>query len=910
MRRIPGLRSLFRLPPTDARVAGEVSDEVAFHLDMQTRDLEAQGLAPAAARAEALRRFGDVRATRDELSRIDRARVRRSGWLEWWEVLAKDVRYAARGLAKQPTFTAFVVATLALGIGANTAMFSIADALVLRSLPVAHAERLTLLRSGTAETRMTSWPNPVWEAIRDRSALHDGAFAFSMNGFDLSERGEADPVEGLRASGGIFRVLGVRALVGRTFTEADDRRDGGPDGPVTVLGYGFWQRHFGGADVLGRTIALNRVPFTIIGVTPPEFFGPEVGRTFDVAIPLNTVALVNGDAEALDGRTSWWLNIMIRLAPQQTAEQATARLRAVQRQIAEETRPPNQRPENAARFLAAPFVLTPAALGRSQLRDSYRKPVLILLGLVGLTLLIACGNIANLMLARTAARRHELSVRTALGASGVRLARQLFTESLLLAAAGAAVGVLVAVWSSRMIVSQLSTGDDRVFLAVGLDWQMLAFTAAVAAGTALLFGTVPAIRAARVAPIEAMKDQGRGTSSGRRLGLAGSLVVAQVTLSLVLLIAAGLFVRSFASLATLDPGFDKNRVLLVHIGTRRAGLEPSAHAAMYERILSETRSVPGVERAALSQITPASGSMWNEQLELPERPELSEEQRLALVNLVSPGWFATLGIPFIAGRDLSGTDRAGAPRAMVVNRAFVAKYVGRGNALGARIRLVTHYGDDPTPLEIVGVVEDAVYDSPREGAPPTMYWALAQQKDSPGGLSLVVRSASATPAALVRSVEAAALGVNPNLSFVARPLAEQIGTTMTQERLIAGLSGFFGVLALLLAAIGLYGVTSYAVTRRHIELGIRMALGSTPAAVVRLVLGRVVLLVASGVLLGALVSWWAASLVESLLFGLGPRDPATMIGAVTMLTVVGAIAGWLPAMRASRIDPARVLRED
>jgi predicted permease len=695
MRRIPGLRRLFRLPTTTARVTDEVSDEVAFHLDMQARDLEAQGLSPAQAREEALRRFGDVSAARMELGRIGRARVRREWRLESWEALLKDIRYAARGLARQPAFTAFVVATLALGIGANTAMFSIADALVLRTLPVPHANRLVLLRGSNPESRMRTWPNPVWEAIRDRRALHDGAFAFSMDGFDLSERGEADPVEGLRASGGIFDVLGVRALIGRTFTEADDRRGGGPDGPVAVLGYGFWKRRYGGADVVGRTIALNRVPFTIIGVTPPEFFGPEVGRTFDVAIPLGTVALMNGDAERLDSRSSWWLQIMIRLAARQTAEQATARLRAVQRQIAEEARPPNQRPENAARFLTDPFLLTPAAVGSSQLRDSYRKPVMILLGLVAVTLLIACGNIANLMLARTAARRHELSVRTALGASGSRLARQLFTESLLLAAAGAAFGVLVAVWSSRMIVAQLSLGDNPVFLSVGLDWRMLAFTATVAVGTAVMFGTVPAIRATRLAPVEAMKEQGRGTSPGRWAGLAGSLIVAQVAPSLVLLVVAGLFVRSFASLASRDPGFDADRVLVVNIDSRRAGLEPAARAAMFERLLAETRSVPGAERAALSQITPASGSMWNEILELPDRPELSEQERAVLVNVVSPGWFSTLGIPLLAGRDLSAGDAPGAPRAMVVNRAFVAKYVGRGNAIGARIGLVAHHGDDP-----------------------------------------------------------------------------------------------------------------------------------------------------------------------------------------------------------------------
>ncbi|MEO6526612.1 MAG: ABC transporter permease [Gemmatimonadaceae bacterium] len=910
MKRIPGLRRLFRLPTTPARVASEVSDEVAFHLEMQARDLEAQGLEPEAARAEAVRRFGDVGAARAELGAIDHARVRRSWRAEWWEALVRDVYYAARGLGRQPAFAAFVIVTLGLGIGANTAMFSIADALVLRELPVPHAERLTLLATGDVG-QSNEWTNPIWEAIRDRPALHDGAFAFSTTGFDLAERGEVDPVEGLRASGGIFDALGVRAHIGRTFTVADDRRGFGPDGPVAVIGYGFWQRRYGGdPGVVGRTINLNRAPYTIIGVTPPSFFGPEVGRAFDVAIPLNAVDLANGDAGQLDGRSNWWLTVMLRLAPGQSAAEATARLRAVQHQIADETRPTDLRADQASHHLEEPFTLAPASIGSSELRQSYRKPVLTLLAIVSLTLLIACGNIANLMLARTAARRHELSVRTALGASGGRLVRQLFAESALLSVAGAALGVLVAVWGSRLIVAQLSTTQNRVFLPVGVDWRMLAFTAAAAAGTALLFGTVPALRAARVDPSEAMKEQGRATSSGRRVGLAGSLVVAQVALSLVLLIAAGLFVRTFASLASVDVGFERDRALLVHIGTRRAGVDDSvARAAMYARILETARAVPGVSHAALSELTPVGGPMANFPMEFPWIPEHDKRERAVMMNVVSPGWFAALGTPVIAGRDFTSDDRLGSPRAMIVNRAFVAKYFGTENPIGRQIReLPTPHGD-PAPLEIVGVVGDAIYSSLRRGSPPTMYWALAQQNQQPGGQSLVVRAAAGTPMSLARSVETAVMSVNRDLTLVVRPLADQVNGSLVRERLVATLSGFFGALALLLAALGLYGVTSYAVTRRHIELGIRMALGSTPSGVVRLVLGRVALLVGGGVVLGAAIGWWASRFVETLLFGLAPRDPVTIAGAIVLLAAVGAFAGWLPAARASRIDPARVLRE-
>jgi putative ABC transport system permease protein len=439
---------------------------------------------------------------------------------------------------------------------------------------------------------------------------------------------------------------------------------------------------------------------------------------------------------------------------------------------------------------------------------------------------------------------------------------------------------------------------------------MLGFTALVAVSTAVLFGTVPSLRAARADPGEAMKEQGRGTSSGQRVGLTGMLVVAQVALSLVLLIGAGLLVRTFASLATVDLGFEKDRVLLVNIGSQRAGVDSAAaRLAMYERILDATRAVPGVASVALSDLTPLGRAMANWPLDFPWLPNLGRRDRAVLMNVVTPRYFATLGTPVIAGRDFDEGDRAGSPRVMIVNRAFVAKYLGGGNPIGRRIREGRMPEADATPLEIVGVVGDAVYSTQRAGSPPTMYWPLAQRRDLPGRVSLLVRPAAGSATSITRSVEAAVMGVNRDLTLVSQPLADQVNARLTRERLVATLSGFFGALALLLAALGLYGVTAYAVTRRQIELGIRMALGSTPTGVVRLVLGRVGLLVAGGVVFGALLGWWATRYIESLLFGLAPHDPVTIIGAIVVLAGVAGLAGWLPAARAARIDPARVLRE-
>ncbi len=825
------------------------------------------------------------------------------------ESFVSDFRDAWRALRATPLVSFVAILSLALGIGANAAMFSLVDALVLRGLPVRHADRLAMLFDDVSKASF--WSQPIWESVKRRPQISDGAFAFSGFRFNLADGGEVDPADGLFASGRMFEVMGVDAVLGRTFSEADDVAGGGPDGPVAVLSYGFWQRRFGGAaDIISRRITINRAQFTVVGVSGPRFFGPEVGRSFDVAVPLNTEPWIRKERTNFGSHGSW-LQMVFRLAPGQTPEQATAAWRQVQPQIRDETLPTGRRPDELARYLANALTIRPGSTVQG-IRDQYEKPLFALMGIVGLTLLIACGNIANLLLARATARRHEFSVRSALGASAGRLARQLLAESVLLSAVGAALGVVVALLGSRFLVSQLSMTTNRifnrVFIDVGIDWRMLVFTAAVGITTALLFGVAPAFRSARVAPIDAMKEQGRGTSSARG-GFAGSLVMVQVALSLILLIGAGLFVRTFAALSNRDLGLDRDGILVLDLNAERAGADSAARVAIYERLVQSVRAIPEVSNAALSSITPVSGTNSTRRMLRVDRPPLPEADRRVWVNVISPGWFSTMGTHVVAGRDFDDRDRAGAARAVIVNETYVRKHFGSENPLGQLIVEEPASFADPTPLEIVGVIEDAVYRSVREPVPPTMYWPVAQQVRPPVIMSLMARVRTAALGTVSRDVIVAVAAVNANLNTSVRPFSDIVDAALSRERLVAKLSGFFGVLALILAALGLYGVTSYSVNRRHTELGIRMALGTTPSAVVRLVLSRVGMLVAGGLLVGTLVSWWATQFTGALLYNLAPRDVPTMVGAVVLLACVATISAWLPARRAARIDPASVMRD-
>jgi len=822
-----------------------------------------------------------------------------------------DLSYALRALRSTPIVTAVAVLSLALGIGANTAIFSLINALMLRSLPVKDPQRLVQVL--TAEKR-TSWTNPLWEQIRARDRqIFDGAFAYSTPRFNLATGGETQFVNGVMASGEYFDVLGVRAVVGRTFSPTDDVRGGGPDGPVAVLSGTFWLRHFGGAlDVIGKPIMLDRVQFTIVGVTSAEFTGIDQGNEFDVAIPLGTEPLIRGAGEsAMDQRSWWWLRILARLKDGESVDHSLAALRTVQPQIREATLPQNSRPENVARYLKDPFALRLAANGPANMGRQYRDPLLLIMGVVALVLVIACANIANLLLARANARRHELTVRVALGASRWRIARQLLLESTLLSAAGAGLGLAFARWGAALLVREFSVDDPPITLDVGIDWMVLGFTALVAVITAVLFGTVPALRATRVQPNDALKEQGRSIIGESRFGFGSVMVILQIALSLVLVIGAGLFIRTFASLNHVRLGFNPDPLLIVEMNGKRSAVAADNRPDLWERMRQAALAVPGVQGAALQNITPLTFSGWNTLIENPPGLSLGEDQRLVNVNAVSRDWFATQSITFVAGRDFTDQDRKGALHAIVVNETLVKKYFGGGNAIGKTLREITRPGVTSPDLHIVGIVRDAVYNSLKEPIPPTMYQHVPQVEGGPPGpgIDMAVRAAGASPGTLSRSIADALQRVDKDVTFTFRVYKQAIRTNTVQERMVAMLSGFFGALALLLAGLGLYGVMTYAVSRRRTEIGIRMALGATPSASVRFVLQRVIVLVMIGVMLGASLSLWAARFAAPLVFGVQPRDPATLAGAAAVLAAIGALAGWLPARRASRIDPAQVLRE-
>ncbi len=890
-------------------VERELDDELRFHLEHQIEAYEKAGLD----RDEAVRRarveFGGVAQIKED--------YRDALGVRLLDDLRRDVRLAIRSLRATPAATAVAVLSLALVSGANTAIFSILTSLVLRALPVHEPERLvhvtdTVPRE-TGETRVRAWAYPAWEQIRQRPQLFEAATAWSFTRFNLSSGGETEFVDGIWADGGFFQTLGVPAAIGRVFGPIDDRRGGGPDGPVTVISFGYWQRHFGGAaDAIGRSVQLNGVPFTIVGVTRPEFFGVEVGRSFDFIVPLQTEALIRGRDSVLDSAATNFLSILARLERGQSLEAAAAGLRRAQPEIREATIGGWSK-DVRDRYLTSPFTVIPASTGYSNLRSSYERALVIIAAIVALVLLVGCVNVANLLLARAIGRRHELSMRLALGASRARLVRQLLTESLALATAGAALGLLVASYTSEFLVRQLSTAGNRVFLDVSIDGRVLAFTIAVTVLTALLFGTLPAFRAFRFAPLDALKSQGRSPADHTRSGVMGGLVSLQVALSLVLVVAAGLFIRSFTLLANRQLGLQPDRVMVVTIDPLRANVDPADRRALYERARQAVLRVPNVTDAAISQLTPAGGGGFTPPVALSTtgQPIRLDADGDVFGNLISPGWLRTFGMRLIAGRDLTDADRHGAPRVILVNETFVRRFLGPASPLG---RTITLYPSSPRalPADIVGVVADAVYGSPRDPVPPTWYLPIAQF-DVPefpfSSARLSVRAGSGAPELLTKSLVAAISAVDPRLALTFRPLATQIDAALIRERLMAQLAGFLGVLALLLAALGLYGVTAYAVSRQRTEIAIRMALGAAPGRAVAMVLGRVSVLVGVGILAGTLASVWASTFVEGLIYDLAPRDPATLATSVIVLAAMAALATWFPARRAARMDPLAALRE-
>ena len=832
----------------------------------------------------------------------------------WWDRLALDLRHSLRVLGKARAFTAIAILSLALGIGANTAIFSIVYAVMLKTLPVEDPQQLVQFSIGE---RNTSFTNPIWEALRDREQVFDGAFAYGSARFDLASGGEKQQVNGLYVSGDFFKALGVPAFAGRTLTREDDKRGGGVHGPVAVLSHAYWKaRYQESAKAIGSSLRLDGHMFTIVGVTPPDFFGVTSGSSFDVAVPIGTQDIIRGKDSMLDRRSTWWLRMVGRLKPGESLEKAQAGLRAIQPQVREATFPPNYSAGERDGYLAGAtqgFTLIPAATGPSNIRTRYRTALLTLTGAVALVLLIACANLANLLLARASARRKEFAVRLALGASRGRLVRQLLTESLLLAAAGAALGLLFAQWASRLIVSQMSTARSPIFLDLSIDRTVLGFTMAVAALTALVFGLAPAFRSTDLSANALLRGSGRSIAAGwRGFGLEKLLVVVQIAFSLVLIFGAALFVRSFNALSTLDPGFDQREVLMVGVDARRANFPEEQRSLEFARLLDAMRAVPGVKSAAAVGVTPIDGGTWTSRAFVRDYQATSEQDRRIYMNRVSPGYFATMGATLRGGRDFNEHDTVNAPKVAIVNEAFARKFMRGGNPIGQTFEVPGETSDEAAreTMQIVGLVKDMKYANLRAEVPETVFVPTAQEPKPGNYPNFAVRGTTGDVMALSRGITAAARGIHPDLMLEFRVFDTVVKESLAQERLIAMLSSFFGALALLVAGIGLYGVMSLAVSRRRQEIGIRMALGAHPSWLIAMVLRDVAIVTIAGLTVGTISGVLSGHLVTTLLFGLEPNDVATWIGAIAALGSAAALAGYLPARRAARVDPMTALREE
>jgi putative ABC transport system permease protein len=876
----------------DDDLTRDIDREMQFHLDERTDDLVARGLPPQSARNEARRRFGNLGMQKEQ--------ARERNLVAWLDTFVADCRYATRSLRAAPAFALVAVLSLGLGIGANTAIFSLLNAVMLKSLPVERPEELVSILRDHDE----NFTNPIWEQIRDQQDVLADAFAFGRSTFSLTTGGEMRRADANWVSGTFFSTLGVRPALGRLLTRTDDVR-GCP--ATAVLDYGFWQSEYGGdANVAGRTLTLDGNRFSIVGVADANFFGVDVGRRPKAYLPLCAQVIVQGP-DALTSRDAWSLYVMGRLKATVSIAQVNARLATLSPAIAEATLPEGRRPEVLTAYRNAVLSATPAANGFSSLRSTYKTALYDLMAIVGLVLLVACANVANLLLARAAVRRREVAVRLALGASRARIARQFITESLLLSALGTIVACALSVWGTRVLVSLLSTKARVITLDLRPDMQMFAFTAGIGVLTALLFGVVPAFQVSRVDPQSAMKARSRGVGdSVGQLALGRALVSSQIAISLVLITAAALLVGSWRRLLTLDTGFRRSDVLLVGASVDALRLTPDQNRVVLDQVLTRLRAIPGVQSASGSTLTPVSGAGWNVPIRTEGFQPAKKRGDMSWVNGVTPGYFTTLGIRLLAGRDFDQQETATSPKVAIVSEAMARKFLHTPNAVGKTFQTALGPQLSP-PYLVIGVVANTKYTSLRDTAQPIIYLPRAQL---PAEGSVYVELYTSSPSAIAATVKAAVAEVDPRITIVIATLEGQLAESMPVMRATATLAGFFGLLAVLLAAIGLYGIMAYSVARRRNEIGVRIALGAGRSRVMRLVLGDVGRIVAIGIVLGVGVAMSATRLIASFIYDVQRNDPATLAGSALLLTLVGALAAALPAWRAARLDPVAALRED
>ncbi len=888
------LRSLLR---RDA-VERELDRELRFHLDEEIEKSVRLGLTPEAARSAALRSLGGIAQIQEECRDM-----RRTSHIE---NLIRDLQYACRTLVKTPTFTLAAIATLTLGIGANTAIFQLLDAVRLRSLPVPEPDRLAEIQIPNMNVGILENADnlsyPLFEQIREHQQGFSGIFAWDSGyrSLRIGQGAEARSATVLGVTGGFFPTLGVSPAAGRLFRSEDDLR--GCPAPTVVLSYPFWQQEFGGSlSAIGSRLLVQDHALEIIGVAAAGFSGPEVGAHFDFALPLCSISVLNnGDTKAFDRSDYSWLNVMGRLKPGWTLAQASEQLRAISPGLMRATFPSGYSRDSMAHYLEFRLEAISGATGVSRLREEYDRSLWLLLGLTALVLLIACANLSNLMLARAGAREREFAVRLALGAGCGRLVCQTLTEALLLAAVGAACGFALAAVFSRAILHFLETDGNQLHLDLTPDWRMLAFTAAVTSLVCILLSLTPALRAARGQAIEAMKASARGLTADRgRFTFQRLLVVIQVSVSLMLIAGALLFVSSFRRLVTMDPGFRAEGVLQA---TFELG-KPEHDETVLRQLLAEVRATPQVESAASTTNFLIGSGMWS----LIARTGAAS--RDARFTWVSPGFFGTLGTPIVAGRDFTPNDTRTSPKVAIVNEIFSHMFLPGPNPIGKTFRTLAEPDYPEAEYEVVGVVRNTRYFQLQAAEPPMAYVPGTQFPQQVMGNMLFIRSSAPLPA-IESAVRRRIAAWRPGTAIQFQIFQQRISDSLMRERLLAALSGFFGILATLLASIGLYGVLAYQTVRRHSEIGIRLALGAGRSQIMRLVLKDAARLVFAGLLIGIAGSLALGQTAASLLFEISPRDPLQLGGAAFALSAAAAIGSMIPAWRASRLDPMDVLHDE
>jgi predicted permease len=871
----------------------DMNSELEFHMGAYRDELMRSGLDRAEAERRARIEFGAMEATKDEC---------RQAWgLQRMDEIRADLRLTLRTLRKNPGFTAVAILSLAVGIGANTAIVGLADAVLLRLLPVRDPGRLVFVNTAGTEC-CDGPPYPYFELLRDKTRSFEGMAAFSGSNMEITIDGSRENARGVWVSGNFYELLGVAPILGRTLTASDDQTlgRGGPSGPVAVISRTYWQQRFGGDPaVVGRAIHLFDFTATIVGVMPPEIMSPEPGRPIDIAVPM-----MLSDPVKMRDRTALWLTIVARLKPAVRAEQARAESNALFQAFMADVRVP---PE-VHRRLFDHIELTPAAKGTGGLRTQFSQPLTAMMILSGLVLLAACVNVANLMLARAAARQREFAVRLAIGAGRSRLIRQTLTEALVLVGAGAALGIWVARQGQTALAAFFAEGNSQVILDLPLNGRMLLFTLTIAVLSGLAFGILPALRASRVDPAAGLQGGSRGVAGNRvSLRLGRGLVVLQVALSTVLLAGAGLFIRSLRELESVDLGFVREGILTMEISPERQLFGTPQWLAEQTEILDSVRRIPGIRSAGWATVSPFSGRDRGAVLDIPGFTPRSDNDKDVHLAAVSPQYFETLGVPLLLGRTFTARDNATSTKVAILNETATRFYFGNESSIGKKVRLANYPSRDLV-YEIVGVVKDSLHDSLREQSRRSLYLPIPQSADRINRVALAVRCAGDPLqfAALLRQ-EVQAVRSTVLIQNVST-MEKQVQQSLRRERLITALSTAFGTLAVGLACIGLYGILAYAVTRRTNEIGIRMALGATRNEMVWLILRQAIALAIGGILLGIPALLALGRVSRALLYEVGPFDPTALACAFLILLVFAAVAGFLPARRAGRMDPMSALR--